>query len=72
MGESLDPPPPLIASSFHGAMLVRAIIIRAIIIIVSFIVSFALNTVSFLAPIFNLVACSSRGVVLLAEYPHEL
>jgi hypothetical protein len=53
--ESFDPA--LIASSFQGTVSVRLIIEETIIVIVPFTVSFALDAVSLLAPVFNLVVC---------------
>jgi hypothetical protein len=50
MRKSLNPA--LIASSNWGTLLVGLVIVRAIIIMVPFLVSFVLDTVSFLAPIF--------------------
>jgi hypothetical protein len=53
MREWLDPP--FIAPSDGGMLLVRLVIVRAMIIIIPLITSFALDVISFLASVFNLV-----------------
>jgi hypothetical protein len=55
--ERLDPL--FIASSSQRMMPVGLVIVRAMIIIVPLFVSFAFNTISFLAPVLNLVVCTT-------------
>jgi hypothetical protein len=55
MRERLDPP--FIASLSWRTVLVRLVIIRAMITIVPLMASFALDTILFLVPVFNPVAC---------------
>jgi hypothetical protein len=52
-------PLPLIVSSFRRTVSVGLVIVRAIVIIVPSIVSFVLDAVSLLAPVFNPIACIS-------------
>jgi hypothetical protein len=46
-------------SSSQRIVSVGLVIVRAIVIVVTFIVSLTLDTVSFLVPVFNLIMCIS-------------
>jgi hypothetical protein len=60
MRESLHPPPPhFIASSSWGTLSVGLVVVKVIIIIVSFLMLFALDAASFLALVLNPTACIS-------------
>jgi hypothetical protein len=69
MGKALTP---FITSSFWATVLVGLVVLGTLVVIVPLLTSFVVIVVSSLAPVYNLVACSSRGVTLLAESLHRL